>query len=206
MKAATLADITITRWKGSHGYHLRCTGADSLMLSPSRSAQVFLAQDLASQTRDLTVSSVSYTELLGAWKCGTSATLASWSHPPQAFLIQTSQLTRVQMIINFSWQPPAGGNCRVVSVQPDYQTLTRLVQASTRMERGNLQVKVDSRAGMNEVAVLAQRFQQHGRRASEGFIYRDLLGRTVSPEVREQLRRHSPPATCGWKGRKQLPP
>ncbi len=54
------------------------------------------------------------------------------------------------------------------------------------MERGNLQVKVDG--GDDEVAVLAHAFNSMVAGLQEGFIYRDLLGRTVSPEVREQLR------------------
>jgi adenylate cyclase len=39
------------------------------------------------------------------------------------------------------------------------------------------------------VAVLANSFNFMVTRLQEGSVYRDLLGRTVSPEVREQLRR-----------------
>jgi adenylate cyclase len=42
--------------------------------------------------------------------------------------------------------------------------------------------------GDDEVAVLAHSFNQMISGLREGNIYRDLLGRTVSPEVREQLR------------------
>jgi adenylate cyclase len=43
-------------------------------------------------------------------------------------------------------------------------------------------------SGDDEVAVLAHAFNYMVTGLQEGFIYRDLLGRTVSPEVREQLR------------------
>jgi len=52
---------------------------------------------------------------------------------------------------------------------------------------GNLDVKVESK-GNDEVAVLAHSFNSMIAGLQEGSIYRDLLGRTVSPEVREQLR------------------
>jgi adenylate cyclase len=42
--------------------------------------------------------------------------------------------------------------------------------------------------GNDEVAVLAHAFNYMISGLQEGFIYRDLLGRTVSPEVREALR------------------
>lgn len=58
---------------------------------------------------------------------------------------------------------------------------------STEVAHGNLDVKVDSK-GNDEVAVLAHSFNSMIVGLQEGSIYRDLLGRSVSPEVREQLR------------------
>jgi class 3 adenylate cyclase/ActR/RegA family two-component response regulator len=65
--------------------------------------------------------------------------------------------------------------------------LTQMVRASNQVALGNLEVKVDT-SGDDEVAVLAHAFNYMVAGLQEGFIYRDLLGRTVSPEVREQLR------------------
>jgi adenylate cyclase len=50
-----------------------------------------------------------------------------------------------------------------------------------------LEVKVDA-GGDDEFAVLAKSFNFMVAGLQEGSIYRDLLGRSVSPEVREQLR------------------
>lgn len=65
--------------------------------------------------------------------------------------------------------------------------LSQIVAASAEVARGNLEVKVPSR-GNDEVMVLAYAFNYMVSGLQEGFIYRDLLGRTVSPEVREALR------------------
>jgi hypothetical protein len=62
-----------------------------------------------------------------------------------------------------------------------------MVQASSRVAGGDLEIRVPSE-GNDEVAVLAHAFNQMVTGLQEGFIYRDLLGRTVSPEVREAMR------------------
>ncbi len=65
--------------------------------------------------------------------------------------------------------------------------LSRVVRASIEVARGNFQIKVPSKGG-DEVTVLAHAFNYMVTGLQEGSIYRDLLGRTVSPEVREALR------------------
>ncbi len=66
--------------------------------------------------------------------------------------------------------------------------LVQVVDASTEVARGNLDVMVNTR-GNDEVAILAHSFNQMISSLREGNVYRDLLGRTVSPEVRDQMRR-----------------
>ena len=63
-----------------------------------------------------------------------------------------------------------------------------VVEASAEVAQGNLEVQVDA-VGNDELAVLAHSFNQMVSGLREGSLYRDLLGRTVSPEVREELRR-----------------
>jgi adenylate cyclase len=67
------------------------------------------------------------------------------------------------------------------------QPLERLVQAARDVGRGNFQVKLHD-GSADEIGVLVQAFNRMVTGLQEGSIYRDLLGRTVSPEVREQLR------------------
>ena len=67
--------------------------------------------------------------------------------------------------------------------------LRQIITASETVSHGDLSVAIYPQSN-DEIAVLAQAFNNmvHGLR--EGDIYRDLLGRTVSPQVRNQLRRN----------------
>lgn len=65
--------------------------------------------------------------------------------------------------------------------------LNDIVLASQEVAKGNFNIKVTSPTH-DELAVLAHAFNRMVAGLQEGHIYRDLLGRTVSPEVREQLR------------------
>ncbi len=65
--------------------------------------------------------------------------------------------------------------------------LTRLVEASAKVAMGNLEIQVPER-GTDEIGVLGKTFNRMVEGLREGSIYRDLLGRTVTPEVRAQLR------------------
>ncbi len=62
-----------------------------------------------------------------------------------------------------------------------------LVRASAEVASGDLDTHVNER-GMDEIGVLSVTFNRMVEGLREGSIYRDLLGRTVTPEVREQLR------------------
>ena len=62
-----------------------------------------------------------------------------------------------------------------------------LVKASSEIAGGDLETQVDVR-GTDEIGVLSVTFNRMVEELREGSIYRDLLGRTVTPEVRDQLR------------------
>lgn len=65
--------------------------------------------------------------------------------------------------------------------------LNQIVAASKTISHGDLDVIVHPK-GNDEIEVLAQAFNNMVYGLREGKIYRDLLGRAVSPPVREQLR------------------
>lgn len=65
--------------------------------------------------------------------------------------------------------------------------LSQLAEASSRIARGNLDTHVPAR-GADEIGVLAATFNRMVDNLREGTIYRDLLGRPVTPELRQQLR------------------
>ena len=62
-----------------------------------------------------------------------------------------------------------------------------LVRASAEIASGDLDAHVSER-GSDEIGALSVTFNKMVEGLREGSIYRDLLGRTVTPEVREQLR------------------
>jgi adenylate cyclase len=102
-------------------------------------------------------------------------------------LIQPSQFTRLRIfalvVVIFLLVVWVG----VVVSRQITHPLQRVVRASTRVARGDLDLQIEQK-GNDEVAVLAHAFNAMVDSLREGSVYRDLLGRTVSPEVREQLR------------------
>lgn len=65
--------------------------------------------------------------------------------------------------------------------------LSRLVEASRQVAHGNLHTRLPER-GADEIGVLATAFNRMVEGLREASIFRDLLGRSVTPEVRDQLR------------------
>ncbi|MEW6567450.1 MAG: adenylate/guanylate cyclase domain-containing protein [Chloroflexota bacterium] len=66
--------------------------------------------------------------------------------------------------------------------------LEEIAEASAQVATGNLDTRVGYR-GSDEIGLLAQSFNYMVEGLREGTVYRDLLGQTVTPEVREALRR-----------------
>ncbi|MFQ5943866.1 MAG: adenylate/guanylate cyclase domain-containing protein [Anaerolineales bacterium] len=62
-----------------------------------------------------------------------------------------------------------------------------LVRASSEIASGDLDAHVDE-SGRDEIGALSITFNRMVEGLREGSIYRDLLGRSVTPEVRDQLR------------------
>ena len=187
VRDTTLAQVTLY---DSAGHPLDSTlpdGAD-LTLPTDQAVGVLARQDAASLVRDLQVASASYAEIIGPWEArsgqdlgliGVALPRTALARPTavtqfQAFGLLTAALLLILALGAFL--------ARRIT-----RPLTQMVQASAQVAQGNLEVKVDT-TGDDEVAVLAHAFNYMVTGLQEGFIYRDLLGRTVSPEVREQLR------------------
>jgi adenylate cyclase len=65
--------------------------------------------------------------------------------------------------------------------------LVEIAHASAQVATGNLQTHVSDQGG-DEIGALARTFNYMVEGLREGSVYRDLLGLTLTPEVREQLR------------------
>jgi class 3 adenylate cyclase len=66
--------------------------------------------------------------------------------------------------------------------------LVGIAAASAQVATGNLETRV-SEKGSDEIGLLARTFNRMVEGLQEGAFYRDLLGRTVSPQVRKKLRK-----------------
>ena len=66
--------------------------------------------------------------------------------------------------------------------------LVEMADASAQVATGNLTTHVSDRGG-DEIGMLARTFNTMVDGLREGLVYRDLLGRTVTPEVRDQLHK-----------------
>ncbi len=188
MSSDTASRVTIYDLEGQPLASALFTLEESYPLARNQVGSVLIQQDQSSLTRDLTLSQVGYSELLLPWEVRNGADLGVLGVAlEQTFLVRTTQLTRLEIFILMAVAILMVIGVGVYLSSLITKPLLKLVNASSEVAKGNLEVKVES-GGDDEVAVLAQSFNFMVAGLQEGYIYRDLLGRTVSPEVREQLR------------------
>jgi|YNPMSStandDraft_1061717.scaffolds.fasta_scaffold00059_49 adenylate cyclase len=186
MKLDTLSDTTLYTLSGSPIASTFPTFQHTL--EPVLALEVLQTQDQASKSRPLNINGINYTELLGAWEARSGEDLGLLGVAlPQAFLVRTSQITRLQVFLLITISILLVILVGIYLANLITRPLLRLVRATSQVAQGNLGIKVNVE-GNDELSVLAHAFNAMIAGLQEGFIYRDLLGRTVSPEVREQLR------------------
>ncbi len=187
MKSETLGDTTLYTLQGERIASTFPSGAQPA-LDAAGAQEVIASQHQASKSRPLNLNGSDYTELLGAWEARSGEDLGVLGVSlTQAFLVRTSQITRLQVFALITIAILLVILIGVYLANLITRPLLRLVRASSQVAQGNLGVKVNVE-GNDELSVLAHAFNAMVAGLQEGFIYRDLLGRTVSPEVREQLR------------------
>lgn len=188
MSQATLGDVTLYDRSGSPLTSTLSTAQETFPLDKAQVERTFSLQDQQALSRDLTVASIDYAEILGPWEVrgGEDQGILGVSLA-KAFLVRTSAVTRVEIYALVAASILLVLIIGVILANRITSPLLRLVNASGEIAQGNLEIKVDA-SGNDELAVLAQSFNYMVAGLQEGSIYRDLLGRTVSPEVREQLR------------------
>ncbi len=204
MKQQTLSEVTLYDFSGQPLASTIFTQREAYAIASGQIYDIVSRQAQDSLTRSWPISKLEYTELLGVWEArgGVDIGLLGVSLT-QTFLVRTSVLTRVQIFLLI-----VGGVLLVVLVGVYLaglitDPLQRLVRVSREVALGNLEVKVDVK-GDDEVAVLAHSFNSMVAGLQEGSVYRDLLGRTVSPEVREQLRQTFGSGTLRLEGQEAL--
>lgn len=145
-------------------------------------------QDEGSHTRELNVASATYSEILGPWEARGGEDLGAIGVAlAQNFLVRPSSFTTVQAFFIIAIIFVSVIIIGMILARQVTSPLSQIVQASAKVANGNLEIKVPP-VGNDEVTVLAHAFNYMVTGLQEGNIYRDLLGRSVSPEVREALR------------------
>ncbi len=189
MRQDTLAHLTIYSFDGTPLASTLFKPGEAFSLPAVEAFSVLQNQDRESALRDFQVASVNYTEILGPWE-------ARWGNDmgvmgvalAQNFVVRPSQFTRVQAVLFVASAFIGIIVLGILLARRITHQLGEVVNASTQVAEGNFKVKVPV-SGNDEVMVLAHAFNYMVTGLQEGSIYRDLLGRTVSPQVREALRK-----------------
>lgn len=184
----TLAQITIYAPDGTilASTHPASEALD--FLDEALRNQVSEQQDTHSSLRNLQIGTSTYTELLSPFELRSGADVGfvgvALAHN---FYIRPSTMTQIQALVAVFLAILGVIGLGLLLSHQITQPLSDVVRASILVAQGNLGIKVPSR-GNDEVMVLAHAFNYMISGLQEGSIYRDILGRTVSPEVRQALR------------------
>jgi adenylate cyclase len=199
MRTDTLAHITIYDLNGEPIVStLLAQEGDYLALAADEAGEVLARQDDEALVRPISVSSINYSEILGPWEVNEYVRNADDERTqndqglvgvalPESFLVNPSQITQLQIFVLTMVAILLVVSLGVFLANRLTRPLLDVVRASEKVAEGDLDVQVAS-SGQDEVAILAYSFNQMVSGLKEGFLYRDLLGRTVSPEVRDELR------------------
>ena len=184
----TLAQISLYDLSGNLLTTTALIQQDIPALPIDTSSEVIQTQDVGSLTREITVASANYSEILGPWEARGGQDLGAIGVAlAQNFFIRPSNITSVQAFFVVATIFLSMIIIGFILARQVTTPLSWIVQASAKVASGNLEVKVPP-VGNDEVTVLAHAFNYMVSGLQEGFIYRDLLGRTVSPEIREALK------------------
>lgn len=199
IRTDTLAHLTVYDFNGRQIASTFPFSADTAHpLTPKLASAVLTGQAESSLMRPLTSASINYSEILSPLQLreftssstqlrqnndvaliGTALANSFMAHPSAITRWQIFLMTVIVFVLIIGLGLYVSG--RITN------PLQRVVTASTKVAEGDLNVRVETK-GNDEVALLAHAFNGMVNDLREGSIYRDLLGRTVSPEVREQLR------------------
>jgi class 3 adenylate cyclase/ActR/RegA family two-component response regulator/HAMP domain-containing protein len=184
----TMSQITIYDERGRPVSTTLFSERESYPLALSQVQDLLGEEAVAGIVRDLQISNTRYSEVVAPWVARGDLNLGLMSIAiPQDFLIRSGELARFEI-----FGLVAVGLLLVILVGLYLAGLIsapmrKLAQASNQVAQGNLDVKLDVQ-GSEEAAAMAHTFNYMVTGLQEGIIYRDLLGQTASPLLREQLR------------------
>lgn len=184
----TLAHVSLYGLDGRIKASTWLNNHDSEPISQDLLGKVLTLQDAESSLREVAIASATYSEILAPWEVrhGNDIGIIGTSLAHNYFT-NSNLLTRFQIFIFVILAVFGVVVLGFFLANQITNPLSQMVQAAIEVARGNLEVKITSRSN-DETMVLAHAFNYMVSGLQEGFIYRDLLGRTVSPEIREALR------------------
>ena len=184
----TLAHVSLYSLDGKLLASTMLNSPESNFISLDLMAKVLALQDEESSLREMAVASATYAEILAPWEVRHGRDIGViGTSLAQNFFTDTKFLTRFQIFALVLLAVFGVVLLGFILAHQITSPLSQIVRAAIEVARGNLEVKVNSSSN-DETKVLAHAFNYMVSGLQEGFIYRDLLGRTVSPEVREELR------------------
>ena len=157
-------------------------------LSAEESETLLAAAGGQTLIRTLMLDEAGFREIVTTWQVagGRPVAIAGIARP-QTSLALTGQQTLRQVLAFALIAVLIAGLVGVFLARRITEPLLEVVTASSQVAEGNLDAMVRP-VGNDEVAVLAETFNEMVAGLREGSVYRDLLGRAVSPAVREELR------------------
>lgn len=188
MRGETLAEITFYNLEGQPLTSTLFTRGEIFPLSRSQPELILKASPPKNQARALVIGGLNFTELLIPWKSQTGAGLGvvgmSFSHSSWLGAGRLNQSEIFAVIAGVILLILAVG---AYLARRRANPFRSLAEAFSQVAGGNLDVKVEPKNDI-EAVFLARSFNRMVAGLQEGSLYRDLMGRTVTPEMREQLR------------------
>ena len=130
-------------------------------------------KDAQSLVRDVEISTISYTEVLSAWEIRGGENIGFLGTAlPKTFLVRTSQITRLNVILQVFLAILAALLLGIFLSREITRPILRLKEAALEISHGNLDIHVPHE-GTDEVAVLARSFNDMAanlKRSEENLI------------------------------------
>jgi len=161
---------------------------NELLVGSDLAAEILARQAQESRLRSLHIANVDYREIIGVWEVRGGYDLGLLGASlAENFLVNPSQITQLQIFIlatlGFLFIIAIGYTLAGQITNP----LSEVVAAASQISQGNWDTTVEV-SGNDELAFLGFAFNYMVSHLQEGEIYCDLLGRSVTPQVRDQLR------------------
>ena len=184
----TFAHITVYDPTGS-AQASTLIGQDNIALPEELVNDIATHQLSESQMRKISSAEISYREILGVLEVRQGIDLGFLGVSiAESFLVQPSLTTQIQIMIFASLAVLMIIVIGIYVAKLITNPLANVVAAAADVSQGRWDVRIEPKSS-DELGYLAHAFNSMTSHLREGEIYRDLLGRTITPQVRDQLRR-----------------